>query len=343
MTRGTLFDGSVALERPIDVTAAASDLVLTDGSGSEERVAAADLILLDRRSGRVRLAHRRIDGWRLLLQEPIAPDVAALLPKRAAALSSPVSRRTMGVLIGVTGALSALAAILIFAPHLVARHLPMSLERKIGAAYDLPANLTRCDDPKAQAALDALIDRLDPTARRDGFTIELLDVDAVNAAALPGGRMVVFRGLIDELGEDDGVDGLAGVLAHEIAHVRRRHVATALVRQFGLGAVVTAAGGGAVATNAGGLLALRYGRGAEAEADRDAQAILRRAGIDPRATARQFDRFADEEIGLPEWLESHPASKGRAADFRKTHEAGKAYRPSLDAAGTTAILNACNG
>ena len=54
-----------------------------------------------------------------------------------------------------------------------------------------------------------------------------------NAAALPGGYIVVFKPAITETNPD----ALAGVLAHEVAHVRRRHVAEALIREFGIGAI----------------------------------------------------------------------------------------------------------
>ena len=55
-----------------------------------------------------------------------------------------------------------------------------------------------------------------------------------NAAALPGGYIVVFKPAITETDPD----ALAGVLAHEIAHVRRRHVTEALIRELGIGALI---------------------------------------------------------------------------------------------------------
>ena len=103
-----------------------------------------------------------------------------------------------------------------------------------------------------------------------------------NAAALPGGHIVVFKDAITETYEPDE---LAGIVAHEIAHVRRRHVTEALIRELGIGALIR-------------LVRRRYRRQcradrgasytreAETEADADAIAMLRRAGISPKPTAR---------------------------------------------------------
>ena len=341
MTRGRWFDGVIAIERPVTVAADADSLIIIDGEGRREEVEASDLVLLERRGDSLRLGHRDREGWRLVLLQPIEPAVMAVLPVRTGSLTARVSRRTMVVLVSLTVVASVLAGLLVFAPQILARHLPMSLERKIGSAYELPASFVRCDDRDAQAALNALVDRLDPQARRDGFTIELLEVDAVNAAALPGGRMVLFKGLVDEAGGAEGIDAVAGVLAHEIAHVRRRHVATAMVRELGLSAIITAMGGGAVAGNAGGLLSMSYGRRAEAEADRDAVAALRRAGIDPRPTANFFHALSDDEAEIPEWISSHPASSGRAAAFRASYSANRSYSPSLVTREATAIAKGC--
>ena len=98
------------------------------------------------------------------------------------------------------------------------------------------------DNPTHEAT-----DRALAHARADGFTLEMVHVGMVNAVALPGGRMVLFDGLLDEASNADAV---AGVVAHEVAHVRGRHVASAMVRQLGLGTVVTLFGGGAVALRA---------------------------------------------------------------------------------------------
>ena len=337
--RGLWYDGQVAVERPVSVRRGPHGLTLVDEEGRQHEVDGEELVRLARPAGSIRFGHRSQDGWRLVLTEPVDPDVLAALPRKAGSLAPTIGRGTMALLVGICAVATALAGTVIFAPEAIAKHMPLRWERRLGAAFDLPVDAMRCGDAGAQAALDRMVDRLDPGARKDGFTIELLDLEEANAAALPGGRMVVFNGLMEET---EHPDALAGIVAHEIAHVRRRHVAAAMVRELGLGAVVTLIGGGAVASNVGGLAALKFSRSAESEADADAIDMLRRAGIDPRPTARAFEEFRKMEGGLPEWMASHPASAGRAQRFAAAYRAGTAYRPVLDGGQSKALMGACH-
>ncbi len=337
--RGLWYDGQVALERPVRVDQDPRDLILTDEAGSEHRVAKSELVRLGTSSGKVKFGHKSSEGWRLVLAKPVDPAILDGLP-RGGSLMPAMGRKKFAALAGLSFVATALAGLVIFAPQAVAEHMPMTWERKLGAAFDIPIEAARCRDPAAQAALNRVVDRLDPKARGDGFSIELINIDEANAAALPGGRMVVLDGLFEDI---NNPDALAGIVAHEISHVRRRHVAAAMVRELGLGTVITLMGGGAVASNAGGLLSLKFSRTAEAEADADAIAMLRRAGIDPRPTAEAFEEFRKAEGGFPEWLGSHPASGGRAKRFAASFDEGMAYRPVLDPAQSKALTSACDG
>ena len=336
--RGLWYDGLTAVERPVIVRQGPPGLVLLDEAGNEHATDVSQLVRLAGPAGKLKLGHRSNDGWRLVLVEPFDPAIVAAMPGKTGSLIPPVSRTKMGLLVGICAVATALAGTVILAPQAVAKHMPMSWERKLGAAFDLPIDATRCGDAGAQDALNRVVDRLDPKARQDGFTIELLDVGESNAAALPGGRMVVFNGLMEDV---DNPDALAGIVAHEIAHVRRRHVAAAMVRELGLGTVITLFGGGAVASNAGGLLALKFTRGAEAEADADAIEMLDRAGVDPRPTAKAFDEFRKLEGNWPEWMASHPLSSGRSQRFAASYKAGRSYRPVLEAAQSKTLMAAC--
>ena len=337
--RGFLFDGRIALEREVELRADGSTLLLAEADGEHWPVDPADLVRLEANAGSRKFGHRSIDGWRLSLPEPIDPALLELLPSRTGSLIPVWGRRTMASLVTLTVAATAVAALVIFAPELLARHMPMAWERKLGAAYELPIEAAACDAPAGQDALNALIDRVDPQARSDGFTLELVDVDVPNAVALPGGRMVIFDGLFDITGNPDAV---AGIVAHEIAHVRRRHVASAMVRELGLGTVITALGGGAIASNAGGLLSLSFSREAETEADADAIAMLRHARIDPRPTAETFQEFRSAEIDMPEWLGSHPASGDRSERFARSADPAIDYQPTLSEDQADALFSACD-
>lgn len=331
------FDGLVAREQPVWVERQSDDLRLSNEHGEAAVVKIADLVRLGRIAGEIRIGHRRIEGWRLVMAEP---DDAALLGGLSGhgRLDAGFSRPVQLGLIGLTGVVSLALALLVFAPGLVARRLPASFERKIGAAYDVPIQAMKCNDPAARRALEQIIARIDPHAIRDGFTVELIKLNEANAAALPGGRMVILTGLFDDVKDPDAV---AGILAHEIAHVRRRHIAEAMVRQLGLGTIITLLGGGTVATDAGGLLNLRFSRSAEAQADDDAIAALRRAQVDPRPTARAFDHFRLIDGEAPQWLSDHPASGQRARRFAASFNPASRYRPVLDPADRTALVHPC--
>jgi hypothetical protein len=154
------------------------------------------------------------------------------------------------------------------------------------------------------------------------FTIKVIDSDEVNAFALPGGYFYVNKGLV--LAADNEAE-LAGVMAHEIAHVAARHA----MENHGKGTFINYAaiagiifGGPIVSTvlqNGGGLLAglasLKFSRGAEEEADRLGVQYLYAAGYDPTAMATMFEKLASKNKKKPGALSklfaTHPQSVDR--------------------------------
>lgn len=338
MTEARLFDGRTALDRVVELTAVDGALVLSDPGGEAETIDPAELSRLDSGADEQRFARQDHDGWRLIVREPVDASILALLPGRHW-LDPSLRRWPMVLAIGATALVTAALVTLVAAPYAVARRLPQSWEDRLGEAYDIPADYATCDDAKAQQALDAMVDRLDPSARVDGIRIRLLDVDEANAAALPGRQVVIFRGLFDMA---DNEDAIAAIIAHELAHVRRRHVSAAIIRQLGIGTVVTLAGGGTIAGTGGDLLSLRYTRQAEAEADDDAIAMLRRAQIDPRPTGDLFRKFQSQDlIKGGTWLNSHPASGERARKFDGSWIRDKHYQPALNKALFKELTSAC--
>lgn len=274
----------------------------------------------------------------MLIDEPVDPALADHLPKKFSVLAPPVNRKALGISLVAASLIVASIGSIFVAPQLIAKQMPMAVERRIGRAFDLPDGLPRCEDPAARAAINKIIDRIDPKALGDGFTVEFVDSAQANAAALPGGRMIILTGLMDVAIDSEAV---AGVLAHEIAHVRKRHVASAVVRQLGLKSVVALMGGDMVSANAGGLLSRSFSRSAEAEADDQSIAMMKRAGINPRNTAVVFDSIGAFESSMPEWLGDHPASAGRAAKFAASYQPGGAYRAILTPTEEEALFNVC--
>jgi predicted Zn-dependent protease len=154
------------------------------------------------------------------------------------------------------------------------------------------------------------------------FTIKVIDSDEVNAFALPGGFFFVNKGLI--LAADNEAE-LAGVMAHEIAHVAARHAMENQGKmqaiQYGLLGTIIFGGGIAstIAQNAGGFAQLmsflQFSRGAESEADSLGVQYLYASGYDPTAMSTMFEKLNSKNKKKPGTLSkifaTHPQSIDR--------------------------------
>ena len=344
-TAATLFDGAVAEAVPVAASAEDGWIALTHEDGRIERIDPALLMLVEGAPGPPRLSRGDMAGWRLRFAEEPDADLAALLPGRSARYGRWIDRIGLAPAAGAFAAAAALVvAIGYSAPAWVAPLIPEQWERNLGTALVGDFGKLRCTDADGNRVLGALAERLEPgvTSIRGPGAIRFsaINVRMFNAAALPGGQIVVFKDMLT----DTDADALAGVMAHEIAHVRRRHVTQALVRELGIGALLRLFAGG-IGTNAEQLVALSYTRANEAEADRDSIATLRRAGIDPRPTARLFAKLAKEsgDGGAfdAEFLDSHPVSRDRARRFAASYAPGTAYRPALSGDAADTLSNVC--
>ena len=154
------------------------------------------------------------------------------------------------------------------------------------------------------------------------FTIKVIDSDEVNAFALPGGFFFVNKGLI--LAADNEAE-LAGVMAHEIAHVAARHA----MENQGKGTFINYASlagiifGGPIISqvlyNGGGIMSalagLKFTRGAETEADSLGVQYLYASGYDPQAMSTMFEKLASKnkkKAGtIQKLFSTHPQSLDR--------------------------------
>lgn len=155
-----------------------------------------------------------------------------------------------------------------------------------------------------------------PEARQSGFkfTFTLVNVQQVNAFALPGGPMFIFTGLFKPL---DNEAQLAGVMAHEMSHVILRHgtheASKANLVKIPLALAGAATGGsllGQVAQMGLGLTAnsfiLKFSRDAESEADALGSHMMSEAGYNPIEMARFFEKLAAGGGQGPQFLSDHP-------------------------------------
>ena len=188
------------------------------------------------------------------------------------------------------------------------------------------------------------------------YTFSIANYRELNAFALPGGPVWINRGIVHAAASESQ---LAGVLAHEIAHIAQRHAASQITKQLvangflGLlgavlgndpGAARTAQAGARVL--AGGYL-LKFNRDDEREADRIGLQIMRRAGWDPRGLPEFMEILRREQGRDPGsvdvFLSSHPAPAERAALLRRvlgTRRTGRRDSAAFRAAKARALAMA---
>lgn len=155
------------------------------------------------------------------------------------------------------------------------------------------------------------------------YSFEVVNQKEINAFALPGGPMFLHRGMMEAAKSEAE---MAGVMAHEIAHVALRHGTAQATKAQGfqigavagqiLGAIVGGAAGSIIAQGSQfglGAYFLKYGREYERESDLLGAQILARAGYDPRRMADMFRTIEKQSKGSggPEWLSSHPNPSNR--------------------------------
>lgn len=205
----------------------------------------------------------------------------------------------------------------------IVEHIPPSVERQIG---EIVLARTRADgnmieQGPAYEALRTIGKRLARPSEKLEF--HLVRNPDINAFAAPGGIVVVYSGLIDK---STSAEELAGVLAHEIAHVELRHSLRQLVKSAGLRVIVATLLGdyGGLGGWAAQLGELKFSRDAEREADLHGLARLREAHIDPAGMPRFFETLSKSEGGrIPALFSTHPASAERLDTLQQAIASGR--------------------
>ena len=180
------------------------------------------------------------------------------------------------------------------------------------------------------------------------FSFTAVNLKDINAFALPGGPMFVNRGMFDAAA---GEGEVAGVMAHELAHVLLRHGTANVTKAenpwLQLGQIAGAVGGSMVGGSLGsviadgaqfglGTLVLKYSRDFEKQADILGVHVMAKAGYNPRDLARMFETIGKaSKGGSPQWLSSHPDPGNRSAYIVKEAEAVSVVAPA-DASGFSA-------
>jgi hypothetical protein len=342
------YDGRVAAPRDAEVRLEAGALVIT-GAGAEIRWS-LEALTAEEGGGRVRVTGPPGEEGRLVLSAAEWRSLAGPHAER----SRGRARRKEVRLVAALAVLGAAGALFIFVgvPAASGPARPNdagSLEARIGRNFEkqVTALFQPCGEDPGAAALAGLGETLQAQSNT-GLNVRVRAVEApmINAFALPGGAVFVTDDLIES---SRSPDELAGVIAHEVAHIQERHVMRAVWRSLGAGMVLDLlVGGGSGAGQQAVLLAgsfteLSYSRELEAEADERGRELLHAAGLSSQGMTRFFERLANEGSGetaraLAEFLGSHPDTGRRAERARAAERPG---RSALGPAEWQAVRGLC--
>ncbi len=202
-------------------------------------------------------------------------------------------------------------------------------ERNIGSqyAFQIEQGIELYNDKIVEKYINDLGQRLVRFSKRRNisYRFKVVNDPSINAFAIPGGYCYVNLGLI-QLAETESE--LAGVMAHEIGHVVGKHGMEQVSKQTGLGFIAQIFLGPnssfteqMIASMISNGLLLKYGRGAELEADRLAIEEMHAAGIDPVGVINFFEKLAAKEkesnSEVSRLLSTHPPTRDRIKYAKK--------------------------
>ena len=185
------------------------------------------------------------------------------------------------------------------------------------------AMLARVRAAAARIAPQTAVFRAD--APRWQWEVNLITGEQLNAFCMPGGKIMFYTGLVRKLSLTD--DEIAVVMGHEIAHALREHsreqvsLAAAAQTAIGIGTQLLGLGGGASQVTGAAyqaLVATRFSRSHETEADRIGLELMARAGYNPQAGVSLWEKMANAGSGggAPDFLRTHPSDSSRVQQIQ---------------------------
>ncbi|WP_262296260.1 M48 family metallopeptidase [Microvirga sesbaniae] len=357
MAGAVFYDGESARRRPVSLNVTRSAIDIHEGaewiaswpSAEVRRRDAPDCVLRLTREGASSLARLDVAD----------ADLQAAIRASCTQLEGPDRRERAGRILvwSLAATASILLCVVLLLPILAERLtplIPVSFERRLGAAVD---NQVRtiftgrvCEDPRGHAALGTLVARLQ-AAHPGGPTVDVavLDTRVPNAIALPGGRIYLFRGLLDKA---ETPDELAGVLAHEMGHAAHRDGLRKMIQAGGTSYLLgllfgDVSGGGAIVFVGRYLVDSAYSRDTEAAADDFAGRTMGSLGRPAHAMVLLLKRIEGKDDGeggndsrIPAFLSTHPVTDQRLKALEK-QVPSRSGEPLLDQQEWRALKEIC--
>jgi beta-barrel assembly-enhancing protease len=318
--------------------------VLTDGVRFESATVNGTLPmagLVVRRGGhngeQVFFEHPQMPGWSIYSSDPalsrdpllrVQPDVAKQLrgAERSRKSTPAPVKIALFLLALFFGSLVLLWTQKDRIAEYIANKIPVEWETKFGdqmfRQFESEGKILK--DSVWDGPMSNITARLLPIVEKSGyeFKFHILSDTNVNAFAIPGGHVVILTGLLETA---DSAEEIAGVLAHELAHVTRRHSLRNIIKSAGLVVTLQALIGDAsglfgLATEASRyLLQQKFSRDFEREADETGWSYLVAANIDPRGMTRFFEKMREmiaksgmaSMEGSLSLVNTHPTSQER--------------------------------
>lgn len=358
---GSYLDGRAAARQPATVRLMREGLEITTAAGGTRFWPYREL---RQTQGAYAGEEVRLERGGELPEAVLIPDAAFLESLHEAAphvgprFHDPRRRaaRLRWTIVAAGGVLAATVAIYLWGipvlAALVTPRVPVAWEESVGrsAVSVLAPPERRCGDPALSAAMDAIVARLLAAGLPSPYTMRVYVVNrpVVNALAAPGGHVVIFHGLLEQTGTPEE---LAGVMAHELQHILRRHTTRAVIQDVGTGLLLMALTGDMTGPLAYGLQTaralgnLRYSRRAEEEADVEGMKMLLAARVDPAGMIAFFETIQKEEGAQPKalaYLSSHPMPAERVTRLRSLAATGTgAFEPLLPGSDWPALTKRC--
>lgn len=219
---------------------------------------------------------------------------------------------------------------------LAAAHIPVSWEERLGQSVieQLAPPEKQCFDSARARRVEEVLTALTSSIPESPYTfrVKVVNHSAVNAFAVPGGTIVIFRGLIERT---RSAEELAGILAHEVQHILRRHGTRSLLQHTSLRLILATVAGDARAFSYGlegaqVVAMLRYNRRYEEEADEEGVRLLKASAIDPRGMISFFvsiQKEGEKSLRIPTYLSTHPDLNDRIQRLKSLM--GKPGAPSI--------------
>jgi len=278
-----------------------------------------------------------------------------IAPKAASSLSGP--SRGQRSTIKIAGLWLMAAGLVIFLylygipgfATVSARFIPVSWEEKLGDSIwaTWSKEMRECKGASAMKSTEDILALLNKNAapHKYKFKVHVVDNNMVNAFALPGGHIIIMSGLIEATKTPEE---LAGVLAHEMQHVLKRHATRGILQSLSTSMLITLISGdtGSLAQAVQVMGQLRYSRAIEREADEGGLTLLLRAGIDPKGMIDFFGAL-EKKYGSTQgnfnYFSTHPLTEDRISYLKARILSGAKYAPLFPDVPWKRVSLSCDG